>query len=415
MRVKILNDESGQVLALTLVSMSLLLACIAFAVDLGMLFRAKRDVQIAADAAAIAGALASQYPNVNVSATQAADNAALINGIANVNQVTVNPTPTNGYHTGAGYVEVIISQPNPTVFMSMFGFSSVNVAARAVAGTVPGPACIYVLDPTDAHTLYLQGNASIDAPGCGIQVNSNSPDAFCDQGSASITAPYVHIVGGQSGSGKCGKSPGAPVVTGVAPVGDPFHDLTGPTPTNGECTSTSAATSITGVVGGPGAGNSICYTHAVTVSSATLGAGTYVFENGVTLSGTVTVNSGTLDIEQGTFSQGNATLNITAPTSGTYNGIALMQPSSNTTAGTCKDGLGEPCLQVQFGSGSGSMSGLIYAPTSQVYQQDHGGSTDSSGVIAYQIYLKASDMGITESYNAANPGTTPLTKVALVE
>jgi hypothetical protein len=153
----------------------------------------------------------------------------------------------------------------------------------------------------------------------------------------------------------------------------------------------------------------------VTVSAATLGAGTYVFEAGVTLNGTVTVNSGTLDIEQGTFSQGNATLSITAPTSGAYNGIALMQPASNTTAGTCKDGLGEPCLQIQFGSGSGTIDGIIYAPTSQVYQQDHGGSTVASGVIAYQIYLKASDMGITESYSEAHPGTTPLFKVALVE
>ncbi|MGA8671071.1 MAG: hypothetical protein WB679_14405 [Terracidiphilus sp.] len=92
-----------------------------------------------------------------------------------------------------------------------------------------------------------------------------------------------------------------------------------------------------------------------------------------------------------------------------------MQPSSNTTAGTCKDGLGEPCLQLQFGSGSGTLNGLVYAPTSQVYQQDNGGGTVVSGVIAYQIYLKASTMDLTNSYNSANPTTTPLSKVALVE
>ena len=164
MRIRILNDESGQVLALTLVSMSLLLACIALAVDVGMLSRAKRNAQIAADAAAIAAALATQYPNANVTPTQAADNAAGVNGITDPSQVTVTPSPTNGYHTGAGYVEVKILQPNPTVFMSMFGFSNVTVGARAVAGTVPGPACIYILDPTDASTLYLQGNAHITAP-----------------------------------------------------------------------------------------------------------------------------------------------------------------------------------------------------------------------------------------------------------
>jgi hypothetical protein len=50
-----------------------------------------------------------------------------------------------------------------------------------------------------------------------------------------------------------------------------------------------------------------------------------------------------------------------------------------------------------------------------VYQQDHGGGTVVAGVIAYQIYLKASDMEITDSYNDQNPTTTPLNKVSLVE
>ena len=108
-------------------------------------------------------------------------------------------------------------------------------------------------------------------------------------------------------------------------------------------------------------------------------------------------------------------MNAPANKADTYNGIAVMQPSSNTTAGTCKDGLGEPCLQLQFGSGSGVLNGIVYAPTSQVYQQDNGGGTVVAGVVAYQIYLKASTMDITNSYNAANPTTTPLTKVSLVE
>jgi hypothetical protein len=38
-----------------------------------------------------------------------------------------------------------------------------------------------------------------------------------------------------------------------------------------------------------------------------------------------------------------------------------------------------------------------------------------TGVIAYQIYLKASTMDISDSYNDQNPSTTPLTKVSLVE
>ena len=44
-----------------------------------------------------------------------------------------------------------------------------------------------------------------------------------------------------------------------------------------------------------------------------------------------------------------------------------------------------------------------------------GGFAFIAGVIAYQIYLKASDMDITDSYNDQNPTTTPLNKVSLVE
>jgi hypothetical protein len=139
------------------------------------------------------------------------------------------------------------------------------------------------------------------------------------------------------------------------------------------------------------------------LTGATLGAGTYVFEKGVTLSGTVTVNSGTIDVYSGTFTQGNAILNVTAPTSGTYNGIALMQPATNTTD-----------LQVQFGSSNQTLDGYIYAPGAEVYLQDHGGGTTTTGIVAKSMFDKASTITIP-SYDAAHPTTTENRVVTLVE
>ena len=46
------SGENGQVIVLVLMSMGLLLGVLALAIDVGVLFRAKRNVQIAADAAA---------------------------------------------------------------------------------------------------------------------------------------------------------------------------------------------------------------------------------------------------------------------------------------------------------------------------------------------------------------------------
>ena len=46
---------------MTALSMTVLVGFLALAIDVGMLFRAKRNMQIAADAAAIAGALDYKY------------------------------------------------------------------------------------------------------------------------------------------------------------------------------------------------------------------------------------------------------------------------------------------------------------------------------------------------------------------
>jgi hypothetical protein len=436
------KDESGQMLVLTAFCMTVLMGFLALAIDVGTLFRAKRAVQIAADAGAVAGALEYEYggtpsPSCSVgvpNTTCAVDNAVAANGIPAADVITVNTNPTDGYHTGSGYVEVVVRQPNPTFFIGAFRgtHTMFDVTARAVAGMAASATCLYVLDPTDADTLYLQGSADLNSPACGIQVDSNSPDAFCDQGSASVQAPYIHIVGGQSSSGKCGKNPGTTVVSGVAPVGDPLNNLLGPSSGNG-CSGSNTVTAATVVAATPIPSTSVttgnttasvtCFlngpSNPTTISgTVTLGSpggnAIFVFENGVTISGTLTVN-GTIDIYNGTFTQGNSAVTINAPASSsdTYNGIAIMQPSSDTTASTCDTSA--PCLQIQFGSGYGNINGLIYAPTSQVYQQDNGGGTVVSGVIAYQIYLKASTMSIPTSYNAQNPSTTPLAKVELVE
>lgn len=214
-------------------------------------------------------------------------------------------------------------------------------------------------------------------------------------GGGTVNAGYLDVVGGISGS----TSPTA-ATTGVTPENDPFNNLTGPTPTNGCAGYTSSTTSVTGTVNNSGV---ICYSNAVTLSSATLNNGIYVFENGVTVSGTVTVSNGTLDIYSGSFNQGNATLNVTAPTSGTYNGIAILQPSSNTNE-----------LQVQFGSSNQTLDGMIYAPGAYVYLQDNGGGVTATGVFANTMKIKSSTLNIP-SYNSAHPTTTPLRVVTLVE
>ncbi len=433
--MRIRKDESGQMLVMTALSLVLLMGFVALAIDVGLLFRAQRNMQIAADAAAVAAALDASY-SATPNPTSAADASALLNGVTS-NYVTMNTPPQFGWHLNTGYYEVIVKTPNPTYFMNVFGFNSINVAARAVAGIVPSPFCGYVQNTTSTGTsMVVKGGGgsgnTIESPGCGWHVNSSSPNALCDQGQSTIDATGVTLVGGQSTKGGCNVVsgyPNAPVSPGGSVIDDPYKNFIGPTSASSipPCTMDNSTTSIGSTSGyaAPGAGNAVCFSNAINLGDKNgtlkLGSGTYVFLNGVTMTGNVAVTNGTIDVEQGQWTQGNYALSLTAPTAGIYNSLAFMMPSTNTQS-TCGQSIssmgftgqsGSPCLQLQFGSGSGTLDGVIYAPTATVWMQDSGGGTQATGIVAWNLFVN-SQLDIT-SYNALHPSTTPLKTIEMVE
>jgi hypothetical protein len=406
------RDENGQMLIVAALSIMVLSGFLALSVDVGLLFRAKRNLQIAADAAATAGALDFYYNASDASSRAAAQAAATANGVTNGQNgvaVTVNTPPANGPNSGTlGDVEVIVSQPNPTVFMKIFKFDSVSVAARAVAGTpLPSKTCVYVLSPTGANAMELSGSFDVSVSHCGVVVDSSDPDALQFAGTSGyLSASSVAVVGGDGGQ----TSDSSPIpITGAAPVSNPLN-ISGPVPPGG-CATTSPATSLTGSFTGPGTGNAVCFTQPVALSNVTLGTGVYVFENGVTTSGNITSGPGgtTLDVYSGSLTMNSGTvLGLVAPTLGDTNGIALMEPASNSSQ-----------ITIQKGNVTGSLTGIIYAPAAQLYLQDSGGDTSGgisllSDLIVNTLVDKTATLSVS-SYSAANPATTPLRAVALVE
>jgi hypothetical protein len=180
-------------------------------------------------------------------------------------------------------------------------------------------------------------------------------------------------------------------------------------------------------VSGSASNNVVCFSSAVSLGNGVNLAGaangvTYVFQNGVTIptGATVTLGTGTYSAGSGSFSNtsgatidlyggtlnqnSNSILNVYAPTAGTYNAIAIMQPASNTTTP----------LQVQFGSNNEVLDGMIYAPGTQVYLQDNGGGVTATGVICKTMFIKSSNLTVP-GYSAANLATTPFRIVTLTE
>lgn len=438
------KGEGGQIVVLTALSMTFLLGCMALAIDVGLLFNMKRKLQNAVDAAATSGAIDYMFNASHTTATAAATSALHANGFPSVTP-TVNfyPNIVSVYHNnGDYYVQVAASVTDPTFFLGAFqgmvghtsaAQKSLTIAASAIAG-LPGEgnACVIVLDPSDSDTMDLQGSFNVDAGGCGVVVDSTSSTGLqFTGGGGTLTAKYVAVVGPDAG-GHTGDSTPAPVYN-TAPVNNPFPSLSGQTPSSdcvagtgpgGAGGNVNSGTSYSGGATLNTLNNITCFSSAVTLTNFTsanpLPSGVLVFENGVTLGGTLYSGSNgtTLDVYSGQLTVNtNTNLALTAPTSAPTSavpaGIAILQPSTNTQQ-----------LQLQTGSSCGTVTGIIYAPMAQLFLNDSGGdhcggtgfgdASYTTDLIVYQLFDKTATLNIS-NYNSYLTTTGPLTAVALVE
>ncbi|MGC2282256.1 MAG: pilus assembly protein TadG-related protein, partial [Candidatus Acidiferrales bacterium] len=188
------KSESGQALVFTALALVVLLGFAGLAIDMGTLRYQKRLQQSAADAAAIAGAsnLASSSGGVSAGAVAASATNGFSAGSAGSGcpppapattvgsvAVAVNNPPCSGPHNGDGkYVEVYVSEVQPTYFMSIFGVNSETITARAVATNLSGGnggGCLYTLGPPSSSIegVNINGNATLNGPSCGIVDNGN--------------------------------------------------------------------------------------------------------------------------------------------------------------------------------------------------------------------------------------------------
>lgn len=158
------RGKRGQIVVLTSVSIVTLIGLVALATDVGSLYSVRRRIQTAADAAAVAGVTALR---TGQSVTSSAKTGSGLDGFTdgqNGTTVTVNNPPATGTYAGnSSYVEVVVKQTAPTYFLKVLGYSSIPVSARAVAGGITGPACVYALDPNADDTIAISGNFTINA------------------------------------------------------------------------------------------------------------------------------------------------------------------------------------------------------------------------------------------------------------
>lgn len=473
--MRIFREDKGQVLVLTALSMILLLGFVALATDVGVLFRLKRNLQTAADAAATAGAL---YASYGQSASDAAFTAASDNGVTDGTDgatVVVNIPPASGPSAGqTGFVEVIASKPSNTIFMSLFGDTSVRVAARAVAGAVAPEACIYLMNDSGTD-LSLQGRGTIEAPGgsqsCGIYSNSTSDNSVTVNGQGNyVNTRYIDTAGGLQAAGNSNTNP-TPVSTNVGYKQSPPQSLQDiadnpPVPNSSDLpcklllgTATAKVQSTTytiltaaDLLNNPMTDSGVCFSGNVMLQGTssqqlTLPPGLYVFTDQVAIGNYVTANGVTLDINGDGKTSSEEILTVTSTTNvqlsaapvdnvnstcpqtreevgtatgGAYCGVLLLAPTTNNQTFNIQWGAaGGNAVKCQaLTPGGPYTSGLVFngtidAPSVNISLQDEGGYALITDMIVGSLELKTGLLCVDNL--AAGDPYSAFTHITLVE
>lgn len=453
------RNEAGQSLVFVAVGMVALLGFVGLGIDMGVLRYERRLQQSAADGAAIAGATNLAFGGVGTGAQNAAasngfadasandatqcNNSAAIGAICvQINNgpatVTVNgQTVPAGPHSGdANYVEAIIASVQPTYFMRIFGVDRQTIVARAVATNLAGgtsgnnTGCLYTLGPPSSSIegVNINGSAILNAPTCGIVDNGNynskgnkldiNAGTFGVSGSANVSGP--------GGTVTCGGSTTNCPTYGMPASSDPMGSMT--PPCTSPCTLSGSAVSIKNASGNftvTGSGGSVSYSNGVytvqpgVYSSFSINGGNIDFSPGLYIfdgnSGSMTADNltipgnSTITGDGVTFyftndatiqMNGTPTINLTAPSSGTYQGILMWQDKSDTNVGPNPNG---PTL----GGNSGAQyNGILYFPSDQLTFYGNNNSL-SVGVVVSDALALSGNPSVNFNGAASVPGGLP--------
>ncbi len=383
--IRFLTDRRGGTLTLTAIVFPALIGFSGLALDGANWYAQRRATQNMVDAAAIAAAYAKLADDSLEEITAVARAEAERNGFQEAAGDSISVTEVTSGPVGSAQplVSVTIAHNTPLYFAQLLmEQASVTISARAVSGVRNlGPQCIISLDETAARAVEFTGNTTADI-GCGVASNSDSAEALYVGGSAILMANPAQAFGDIAIEGNGELISQLPPLPFSPRVPDPFADLPDP-PRNAPCDATvSSQTDIGSILPGAIAGGSgdgfITLCGDVQLSgNLALPAATYVIKgdldvksnanitgDGVTF---ILTHDDPADTGRLTNFGSNATVTLSAPTSGPWQGLLFYQdPLASCAANQPNRFTGGPSM---------SLDGVIYAPACAV---DFRGNTANS-------------------------------------
>jgi hypothetical protein len=193
----LLRDDRGNVMTLIAFVLPLMIGCAGLAVDTIQWVYAKRDLQSAVDAAAVAGVYGLIQTGDMEDAV--ARNLAANPDLAKDRAVNAEQSP-DGYRDDPMAVRVRVTIPAHLTFSSLFLKKppAISVVATATVVETDADFCAVALGDDDETGLTIESGADLDL-GCGIATNSSAKDAVKADGSSTVSAARVAAFGGISG------------------------------------------------------------------------------------------------------------------------------------------------------------------------------------------------------------------------
>ena len=392
--------EKGNIAIATAIMMPLLVGGAGFGVETAYWFYQDSQLQQASDKAVYTAAIEKRAGSTTQKILSAATTTATENGYT-PGTIVINYPPTMGAYAGnATAIEAQLTREVPRFFTAIFTTAPIIDNARAVAiMQSSADACVLALSKTASRAAQVTGSGNLNLTGCTVMSNSIATDSVYVQGAAQMSADCIIAVGDVSlKTGSTTTTCTKKAITNVSPASDPYASL--PVPTS--------AINIPNTNG------------------AILQPGNYV--NGMNLSGTKILSPGVYIVSSGSFKinananilgtgvtiyiaagvsvsmNGSATVNLSAPTTGTYAGM-LFFGDRNGTAGVTFNG-----------TAASKLTGAIYFANQDVsYLGNFSGNGGCTRVVAKTI-VWSGNTSISQNCTAFGMANIPaLQIVKLVE
>ena len=404
---KIWGDKHGNAMIIAAAALPLLVGSAGLATDTIQWALWKRQLQRAADSAAIAGVYDRVAAKATTGTAAAVDKDLGINNSLNSTDFplqvkTVTYPADDAAKSLRNQVKVELAVQRPLSFSSMFMANApmIKTSATAAAVSSDGEFCVLSLQNNSKTGIQATGNASITMD-CGMMTNSTSTNAAAGQGSSSITATTLAAAGAIQQSNNWtlsqGYQPYSPALE------DPYKDLEPDTDDFSKCASSPPSLSINNGNSGLVVSGGACYSSLSIGSNRvlTLKDGIYVINGGsVNVQGKLNLLNAVLLMTNkaagagqpvGSFDMNaSAELNATAMTTGKWKGMAIYQDRRATDSAPTGNITASSPNKIN-GNSTSKVTGVLYFPNQQVTYNGNGtGTATCTQFVAKRIYWSGS-------------------------